>query len=477
MTADEASRAGGKAAGRGTGAHPAQERMDVGAADRRAGARPPPERVDGGVADRRAGARPPPARIRELLGGSEYAKLFAAARRRLEEAGDDARSVSIDSLDSREAQALADLLGWSSVPRGTARVDLALLDRALGESAAAATLKEVLGALGGPIRDARSERQLAAAARERMWSEARARVESRPELVAWLAALRDTGALSRAANGAGRDTSRNAGRAIEGLLRDAVSVALRLPAKGQLLAVLASQCTGDPHALDPGAPLGGLALRAAAALAGWDEMPASAPARRRLWSEVGVDCDPLSAQVLVLGLRPAGVSLLSRHLRESADAGEPRRVTLRELAKAEIAVARETVVFVCENPAIVAAAADAHGARVGALVCVEGVPSTAAMELLRALASSGAAVRVRADFDWAGLRIARQVLEATKGEPWRFRARDYLESVARERRGPRLSGPPAGSPWDPTLAVAMAREGVGLSEEQLLVQLLWDLGL
>jgi uncharacterized protein (TIGR02679 family) len=425
--------------------------------------------VGGEAADRCAGARPPPACVRELLGGSEYAKLFAAARRRLEEAGDGARSVTVGPLDAREAQALADLLGWSSVRRGAVRVDLALLDRALGESAAAATLKEVLAALGGPIRDARSERQLAAAARERMWSGARARVEHRPELVAWLESLRGTGVLSRAANGAGRD------RDAEGLLHDAVSVSLLLPAKGKLLAVLASECTGDPHALDPGAPLGTLALRAATAIAGWDEMPVSAPARRRLWSEVGVDCDPLSAQVLVLGLRPSGGSLLSRHLRESADAGEPRRITLRELAKAAVAVARETVVSVCENPAIVAAAADAHGARAGALVCVEGVPSTAAMELLRALAGSGAAIRARADFDWAGLRIARQVIEATKGEPWRFRARDYLEAVERERRGPRLSGPPAGSPWDPALAVAMEREGVGLSEERLLAQLLADL--
>jgi uncharacterized protein (TIGR02679 family) len=179
--------------------------------------------------------------------------------------------------------------------------------------------------------------------------------------------------------------------------------------------------------------------------------------------------------VLVLGIRPLGESLLPRHLREAADAGEPRRITLRELAKVDVAVARETVVSVCENPAVVAAAAEAHGARSGALVCVEGVPSTAAMELLRALARSGAAIRVRADFDWAGLRIARQVVEATGGVPWRFGARDYLEAVARGPRGPRLSGRPAEWPWDPALAAAMGERGVSLPEEQLLEELLGDL--
>jgi hypothetical protein len=67
------------------------------------------------------------------------------------------------------------------------------------------------------------------------------------------------------------------------------------------------------------------------------------------------------------------------------------------------------------------------------------------------------------------------VLEATGGVPWRFGARDYLEPVARGPRGPRLSGRPAGSPWDPALAAAMGERGVSLPEEQLLEELLGDL--
>jgi uncharacterized protein (TIGR02679 family) len=406
------------------------------------------------------------ARVRALLGGSRYAKLFAAARRRVEAAGAQARRATVAGLDPGERTALADLLGWGSLPAGPVRVDLEVLDAALVESAAGAGLAEVLEALGGPLRDLRADRNQALAAEDRTWAEAAARIAGRPELSAWLAELRATGALRRAARG-----NQHEGE----LLAQVVTVALKLPAPGVLLPVLASSCAGDPHALDPGEPLASLALRAAAAVAGWTESPGTAAARRRLWSEVGVDCDPLSAQVLVLGLRLQGNMLLARHLREAAEAGEPRRVTLREAARSEIAVASGTPVFACENPAVVSAAADAHGGRCAALVCLEGVPSTAAMHLLGALAGAGASLRVHADFDWAGLRISALVAQATRAAPWRFEADDYRAALAASRRGPALAGRPAPSPWDEGLAHAMAAAGVSVPEEQVIEHLLHDL--
>ena len=302
-----------------------------------------------------------------------------------------------------------------------------------------------------------------------MWSEAREQLAAvgRAELVEWLEALRASGVLASAA--------RAGGRAQQELLETAVPIALRLPASGQLLPVFAASVAGDPHALDPGTPLGALVLRAAAAIAGRREVPSSAPERRRLWREVGIDCDSLSADVLVLGLRPAGEDRLARHLRESAAAGEPRRVTLRELSRAELALAPRTSVFVCENPAVVEAAADALGARCAALVCVEGVPSTAAVVLLRGLAAAGARVRVHADFDWAGLRIAGQVIAETRGEPWRFTAANYAAGITAGRAGPALIGAPAASRWDEPLARAMEGTGISVPEEQVLGDLIADL--
>jgi len=406
-------------------------------------------------------------RVRALLGGPAYQKVFAAARRRLEEGGEKARSLALAGLDAAERRALADLLGWEALPEGTVQLDLARLDAALREGAAAASLREVIEAFGGPLRDRPAARRAERDAREAMWAEARSALAGagRPELAPWLEGLR-SGALARAARAGGRKEAE--------LLSAAVRAALRLPSSGQLLTVFAASAAGDPHALDAGAPLGGLVLRAAAALAGRVHVPTSAPERRRLWREVGIDCDSLSADVLVLGLRPGGQGLLARQLRESAEAGEPRRVTLRELARAELSFAARTPVFVCENPAVVEAAADAIGSRCAALVCVEGVPSTAGLELLRRASVAGARVRVHADFDWAGLRIARQVIAETGGGPWRFSVADYEAAVASGERGPALAGRPASSPWDEGLAASMAREGVAVPEERAIAALVRD---
>ncbi len=407
-------------------------------------------------------------RVRSMLGGPAYRKVFAAVRCRVEEGGQGARSLSLAGLDAAERRALADLLGWEVLPEGTVRLDLPQLEVVLQESAAGASLREVLEALGGPLRDRQAARRAERDAREAMWAEARRALgdAGRTELLTWLDGLR-SGALARAAR---------AGRADEAtLLSTAVRAALRIPSSGQLLSVFAASAAGDPHALDAGAPLGGLVLRAAAALAGRAQVPTSAPERRRLWREVGIDCDSLSADVLVLGLRPGGKGLLARQLRESAEAGEPRRVTLRELEGAELPFEDARPVLVCENPAVVEAAADVAGGRSAALVCVEGVPSTAALELLRRASAAGARVRVHGDFDWAGLRIAGQVIAETGGEPWRFSAADYEAAVASGAAGPALAGRPAPSPWDERLTVAMAREGVAVPEERVIAALVGDL--
>jgi len=405
--------------------------------------------------------------LRSLFCSPHYARLLAAARDRLEAAGDLARSLHLRGFSDGERRTLADLLGLRAVPPESSRVTLAALDAALQASAIRASLREVVEAVGGPVHDLRADRDAARTQRELVWAAARARLEAagREDLAPWLEALRAGGSVRRAAR---------EGQGEAELLARAVDVALRLPASGKLLSVLAAECASDPHALDPGTPLGGLALRAAAAIAGWSEVPTAAAARRELWSEVGVDCDALSAEALVLGLRPRGDGLLARHLCEAAAAGEPRRITLRELRASDLAAVPGEPVFVCENPAVVAAAADALGDRCAPVVCVEGVPSTAAMELLGRLVASGARLLVRADFDWAGLRIAGQVL-AAGGSPWRFASADYLAAVESGRGGPALGGREAVAPWAPALAEAMRSRGVAVPEERVIEDLVADL--
>ena len=407
--------------------------------------------------------------LRALLGGPAYRALFAAARERLEAAGDRARAFTLPDPGPEARDALAGLLGWAKVPGGPVRLRLDEIDAALRGSAVGASLVEVLEALGGPLRSLLEERSAISAAVERRWSEAHARLRAagRPEQTGWLESLRRSGWLARVESSGGGDR----------LLEEAVAVALRLPAGGILLQVLAAEVTGDPHALDAGQPLAVPLLRAAAHLAGWPEVPTGAAGRRALLAEVGVDRDPLSSDVLVLGLRPVGPERLARHLRESADDGEPRRVTLRELGSASLTVPAGTPVFVCENPSIVVAAAAGLGARCAPLVCLEGVASTAALRLLRSLREGGAGLRVRADLDWAGLRIAGPLLGLPGTLPWRFGAADYLQALGAGLTGPELEGPAAPSPWDQGLAEEMRRAGVSVPEELVIGMLMGDLGI
>lgn len=184
-----------------------------------------------------------------------------------------------------------------------------------------------------------------------MWTRARSTVAQRPPLGKWLDDLRAHGRAARAATLAG--TTEDA------LLARVLEVVSRLPAPGELLPVFALNALGDAHSLDAGRAESALVLRAAAALMSVPP-PGNAMERRRLWAAVGVVCDALSADVLTLGLHPIGEGLLARHLREATAIGEPRRTTLRELSRESITVAAGTSVFVCENPSVVAAAADRH---------------------------------------------------------------------------------------------------------------------
>jgi uncharacterized protein (TIGR02679 family) len=133
-------------------------------------------------------------------------------------------------------------------------------------------------------------------------------------------------------------------------------------------------------------------------------------------------------------------------------------------------------VYVCENPSIVEAAADALGGRAAALVCVEGVPSTAALDLLRGFAAGGARLLAHADFDWAGLRIVGQLSATVGATPWRMGAADYRAGLVTSPGGPALGdGRRSSAAWDAGLVPAMRDAGRAVLEEQVIPSLLDDL--
>lgn len=139
---------------------------------------------------------------------------------------------------------------------------------------------------------------------------------------------------------------------------------------------------------------------------------------RAAWASIGVECDEVSAQVLVLNLPLEGTAPAVAVA--SAAPGEPTWLTLRSL-RGELRLAPGVAeVFVCENPSIIEAAADAFGACSKPLVCTFGFPNQATLTLLAALAESGTRLRVRADADAAGWNIVKQLMQFRGTERWRM---------------------------------------------------------
>lgn len=402
--------------------------------------------------------------VTALLADPGYAGLLARVRARLERGGDPA-TMRLHGLEPAERAVLSDLLSSSRRVDADVTVRVEALDAALRGSRVGLGLVELLERTGGPLSDRRAERAAIAAAWADVWAWLDGEVADRPGLAGWAAHLR-TGVLSRLV--ADETTGRM-------LLDAALSVLDQLPADGQSLARLAATTTGDPHALDAGRPLGTITLAGVACMvAGLAAQPVDARERREWWDRVGVVCDPLSVSVLVLGLRANGTGPVTDAVTGHARAGEPLRLTLRAVRDGRLQLMGEPV-HVCENPAVVVAAAERLGAACRPLICVEGVPNTAADDLLRSVAAAGGEIRVHADFDGGGVRIMNLLVARHGGVPWRFGARDYLAAVSKLATTVELDGRVDDTPWDPDLAVELREHRRVVYEEQVLDDLLAEL--
>jgi uncharacterized protein (TIGR02679 family) len=208
---------------------------------------------------------------------------------------------------------------------------------------------------------------------------------------------------------------------------------------------------------------------------------------RERWARLGVTVNELALPALCLNL-PVHPRVDDAHGRLQAatppDAslalglsqpGEPVHVSLRRLLRRPPAWrVAGCDVFVCENPNIVAIAADRLGSACAPLVCTDGMPSAAQQTLLAQLAADGARLRYHGDFDWAGLTIGNFVMREFGAEPWRFGTADYLSASADHeialRRGDRVM-----ARWDDRLTGAMSERRVVVHEEGVVEALLMDL--
>lgn len=387
--------------------------------------------------------------------------LWRAVHDRLS-SGTTVRSVTVRNLDEASQEALADLLGLASYPGRRAKVGLDRLNEVLAPSGMDA--RAVVAALIGPVADRAADRARAASERELLWSWLGTHpvVTGQPALLRWVEHVRADGVPS---SGPG---------VLHRRLEQALAVVAALPlADGRPLPDLAAEVTGDPHSLDGTKALPGLVLRALAALRN-EPVPQNAQERRRLWAAFGVDCDAHSSTVLVLGLRPQGADPLAQTLRVWAGAGQAAVVTLDQISRTTLALGPAPVVYVVENPSVLALAQQRLGSECPPLVCVSGWPGSAAVALLQQLASDGVELRYHGDFDGEGLRIAAHVMARTGALPWRMGAKDYQEALSRM-----ATAPPPGRmtpvPWDGELHEVIAERGMAVHEERVTGTLLSDL--
>lgn len=377
-------------------------------------------------------------------------------------------SVTLSDATEAQRQAVARLLG-RPVGRGASlSVWLPKLEETLRRAGLAPDLAAAISTLTGPIVNRPAARAAEVAAWEAAFAPVAVAAAARSALAEWSERVRTTSLLRRLARG-------DPGEA-RWLAEQAVAVLDRLPVDGVPLSVLASTAAGDGHALDEDRPLSTLVLHAAAALGG---VPAGDGAewRRTVWASVGVLCQELTNPVLTLNLPGDASTVTGRVLAAWREAGQPVHLTVRQLLRhpPELRLHARTV-FACENPAVVAEAANRLGVQAGPLVCASGHPAGAATLLLRRLAEAGAELRYHGDFDWAGLAIANGLVARFGVRPWRLDAAAYRSAVASGRGGAPLRGMAVAARWDPALTEAMAELGVRVEEEAILDDLLSDLG-
>lgn len=259
------------------------------------------------------------------------------------------------------------------------------------------------------------------------------------------------------------------------LAEDLIGVLALLPADGVPLARLAVLATGDAHALDADRPLATLVLSAVRATwwPGDDEPTSPAERRRALWDSAGVFVDELSSTVLVLNVTASPGSRLAALTALAARTGEPLVLTLRQLGRERLSLPAGDI-HVCENPTVLAAAADQLGPACPPLVCLNGQPSTAALRLLTEFAAGGARLFYHGDFDWGGLRIANLLRSRVPWQPWRYDAAAY-RAVVEDATPGTLTGRPVEAGWDAKLSEVMRRHGARVEEELVLDTLLADL--
>ncbi len=408
----------------------------------------------------------PDPRLERLLGGPALAPLRLRLRRWFERhaQGAEPDSLLLAQLDAAEHEALALLSGTRSTATRSLRLNLAQLDARLQAVGIANSLRDALERLDGVI----AHRAAVRSAVQTAWSALIARPDGDTRLRGWLQTAGASALLKRLAR---QDVA-----AAESLLSRASAVLRRLPATGIPRAQLAAQTLGSAHALDASQPIATLVLAAWRHAEADEHITEAEPTddrARDIWARAGVLVNELARPALLLNLPVHGPSS------GLWTPGEPAYLSLRQLLRTPLDwQVAHTPVFVCENPNLLAIAADRLGALCAPLVCTDGMPSAAQRTLLTQLAHAGARLHYHGDFDWPGIQIVNHVLRTWPAQPWRLAASDYAAAAQTAPHvGRNLPDSGIEATWDSQLSPAMNHYGLAIAEEALADILIEDLRL
>jgi uncharacterized protein (TIGR02679 family) len=411
------------------------------------------------------------ARIKRIFDKPELARLIKRLKTHYEHQAS-VTTIALPSPTLEERKAVANLLGKRVSRARSIRITISELETVIQNGKLAPDLRSLVETLQGPLRNLVTEKAIQQQSWQAVYDNvktASSEIENETwDIENWLAQIAKTGLLKRLAKG-------DPNTALQ-LLQQTLSVLRTLPGKGQTLSTLAANSLGDAHGLDRGRPVATLVKRAIA----HSELNTDSEEEERdreIWANAGILVGgAITSQVLVLNLAVAGKSYSAQILNQAKHHGQPLWLTLRQLVlDTPPWQLEQRTVYVCENPAIIAEAAEHLGANCPPMVCSYGQSGAAFNYLLQHLQDAGARLVYHGDYDWPGITIANSIMQRFAVKPWLFDETAYRLGAKHGKL--RLDGKLVNARWDSKLSLAMGEIGLAVPEELVLTQLLDSLSI
>lgn len=205
------------------------------------------------------------------------------------------------------------------------------------------------------------------------------------------------------------------------------------PQKGIRLAVLAMECTSDPHGFDRGTALGRNLLGALPVLFGeaaeFSPRLSAEDALER-YVRAGIRPDDLSSFTTIYRILLEDENGVIPVYEEMAKRQEPMLVSLLNLRSVTKAIPAEKKVYVLENQMVFSQLCESCPK--ASLLCTSGQPRTASLMLLDLLCREETEIWYSGDLDPEGIGIADRLIVRSRGRirPWHMGAEDYVKSMS-----------------------------------------------